>query len=105
MAKKHSLVIKNTCDEKCNTIRIPDINRLKFGDERVGGTRIYYDGIEFNLPLAGRHMAFNACTAIEAVRSLARLGINIDVENIVKGIEGSIMPARMELIKKKPVLI
>ncbi len=98
-------IIKKTCEEKCNSLRIPDINRLKIGEERLEGTQIIYDGIKFNLPLAGRHMTFNACTAIEAVRSLSRFGIKISEEHIVNGIECSIMPARMELIKKKPVVI
>lgn len=98
-------VIRKTCDERCNSLRLPDVNRLKINEERLEGTAAVYDGIEFTLPLAGKHMIYNACTAIEAVRSLSRLGINISDESIIKGIENSIMPGRMELIKKKPVII
>lgn len=98
-------IIKKTCEEKCNSLRIPDINRLKISEERIDGTHAVYDGVEFTLPLAGKHMIYNACTAIEAVRSLSRLGINISDSSVIKGIESSIMPGRMELIKKKPVVI
>ena len=98
-------VIKKTCNERCNSLRIPNINSLKINEESIDGTFAEYDGIEFTLPLAGKHMIFNACTAIEAVRSLSRLGIIISDEAIIKGIESSIMPGRMELIKKKPVII
>ena len=98
-------IIKKTCDEKCNSLRIPDVSRLKTVEERLEGTVAVYDGVEFTLPLAGEHMVYNACTAIEAVRSLSRLGIHISDEAVATGIEASAMPARTELIKKKPVVI
>lgn len=98
-------IIRKTCEEKCNSLRVPDINRLKISEERIDGTQAVYDGVEFTLPLAGKHMIYNACTAIEAVRSLSRFGINISDSSVVKGIESSVMPGRMELIKKKPVVI
>lgn len=98
-------IIRKTCNERCNTLRIPDMNRLTVTEERLEGTFASYDGIEFTLPLAGKHMIYNACTAIEAVRSLSRFVINISNDAVTHGIEKSIMPARMELIKKKPVII
>ena len=98
-------IIKKTCAERCNTLRVPDVNKLKINEEQLEGTSASYDGIDFILPLAGRHMIYNACTAVEAVRSLSRLGVFIDDEAIRNGIEKSVMPARMELIKKKPVII
>ncbi len=98
-------VIKKTCADKHNSLRIPDINNLRIKDEQLDGTLASYDGTEFKLPLAGKHMIFNAVTAIEAVRSLSRFGINISDESISNGIESSSMPARMELIKKKPIII
>lgn len=98
-------IIRKTCDEKCNSLKIPDIGNLEIKEERIEGTLAFYDGIEFNLPLAGEHMIYNACTAIEAVRSLSRFGINVSDDTISKGIESSVMPGRMELIKKKPAII
>ncbi|MEE1012170.1 MAG: folylpolyglutamate synthase/dihydrofolate synthase family protein [Acutalibacteraceae bacterium] len=98
-------IIKKTCSERCNTFRIPDINKLNIFGESLEGTSACYDGIDFVLPLAGEHMIYNACTAVEAVRSLSRFGITISDSAIKNGIEKTIMPARMELIKKKPVVI
>ena len=98
-------VIVNTCEAKCNSLRIPDIDLLSVGDEKLDGTDVTYDGISYNLPLAGKHMIYNSITAVEAVRSLGRFNINISDEAIKNGIESSVMPARMELIKKKPVII
>lgn len=98
-------IVEKTCKNKCNDLRIPDINKLRIIEEKLEGTVADYDGIEFLLPLAGEHMIYNACTAIEAVRSLSRLAINIPDKAISDGIAMSAMPARMELIKKRPVII
>lgn len=98
-------VIEDTCNQRFNTLRIPDINKLEIGEETIEGTRASYDGIEFLLPLAGKHMIYNAVTAIEAVRSLKRFGVNVSDNVIASGIASSVMPARMELIRKKPVII
>ncbi len=103
--EKAMQVIRDTCEARCNTLRIPDINSLKVLQEKLEGTLAVYDDIEFTLPLAGKHMIFNACTAIEAVRSLSRLGIKISNQSIINGIESSLMPARIELIKKRPVIL
>lgn len=98
-------IVEKTCKDKCNDLRIPDISRLSIIEEKLEGTLANYDGIEFLLPLAGKHMIYNACTAIEAVRSLSRLNIKISDTAIKEGIANSVMPARMELIKKRPVII
>ncbi|MBR3819847.1 MAG: bifunctional folylpolyglutamate synthase/dihydrofolate synthase [Clostridia bacterium] len=98
-------IVEKTCKDKFNDLRIPDVSKLKIIEEKLEGTVAEYDGIEFLLPLAGEHMIYNACTAIEAVRSLSRLGIIISHKAISEGIAMSVMPARMELIKKHPVII
>lgn len=98
-------IVKKVCDEKCNELRIPDVSKLNVIEEKLEGTLANYDGIEFLLPLAGEHMIYNACTAIEAVRSLSRLNIQISDSAIKDGIGISVMPGRMELIKKRPVVI
>lgn len=98
-------IIKNTCAERCNVLHVPDVKLLKISEEKLEGTNASYNGIDFVLPLAGEHMIYNACTAIEAVRALSRLGVNVSNDAIVHGIESSVMPARLELIKKKPVIL
>ena len=103
--EKAMAVIRETCKNKLNELRVPDLSKLTVKEERLEGTYAVYDGLEFLLPLAGEHMIYNACTAVEAVRSLSRLAIEISDDAIIKGIEKSVMPARTELIKKKPVII
>lgn len=103
--EKAMAVIKKTCAERCCNLQIPDISNLNIKEEKLEGTAVSYDGIEFTLPLAGEHMVYNACTSIEAVRSLSRLAVDIPDKAIAAGIESSIMPGRLELIKKRPVVI
>lgn len=98
-------IVEKICRDKCNELKIPDVSKLRIIEEKLEGTLAVYDGIEFLLPLAGKHMIYNACTAIEAVRSLSRLSVNISEKAIKEGIGISVMPARMELIKKHPVII
>ncbi len=98
-------VIRNTCDKRMNSLRIPDVSKLETGKQSIEGTQVCYDGIDYLLPLAGEHMVYNSITAIEAIRSLSRFGIRIADDVISAGIGASVMPARMELIKKKPVII
>lgn len=98
-------IIRNTCETKCNSLRIPDVDSLTVGEEKIDGTDVEYKGIIYKLLLAGKHMVYNSITAIEAVKSLGRFNIEISDESIRKGIESSVMPARTELIKKKPVII
>ncbi len=98
-------IIEETCDKQCNFLNIPDIDSLEIKEEKLDGTIAVYDGIEFKLPLAGKHMIYNACTAIEAIHSLSYYGIKISDEAVSTGIAISVMPARCELIKNNPVII
>lgn len=98
-------VIKSNCDKMQNKMIVPDIDSLKIISEKAEGTTAVYKNIEFTLPLTGRHMVYNACTAIEAVKSLGRFGIEINDESIITGISASSMPARIEIIKNHPLIV
>ncbi|MBQ3006934.1 MAG: bifunctional folylpolyglutamate synthase/dihydrofolate synthase [Clostridia bacterium] len=98
-------IIKKTCRDKHNSLRIPDVSELSVEDEDMNGTQVEYCGLSYKLPLAGKHMVYNSCTAIEAIRSLERFNICISDEVIKSGIEMTVMPARMELLRKKPLII
>lgn len=98
-------VIKSKCREMNNKLVIPDTSAIIFENEEFDGTSAVYNGIEFKLPLAGKHMIYNACTAIEAIRALSAYNINVKDDAIINGIAASSMPARLELICRKPITI
>ena len=95
-------VIRKTCKEKNNLLFVPDIDKLSVIDEKITGTEIQYKDYKFNLKLAGKHMVYNACTAIEAVISSE---VDVSYEKIISGLESTVMPARTELINNNPLVL
>ena len=98
-------VISETCKEKSCNLTVPDCTELNVNKESIEGTYASYGGIDFLLPLAGEHMVYNTCSAIEAVRAVERKGFDVKKSAYQSGIEASVMPARTELISKNPVIL
>lgn len=104
-SKEAFKVIEDKCSSMNNKLVIPNPSIIKIESEEFDGTNAIYGDIHFKLPLAGKHMIYNACTAIEAVKALSAYDINITNDAVIKGIAASAMPARLELINKKPIII
>ncbi len=98
-------IIKKTCEEKQNKLIIPDLSALSVIRESIHGSRVIYKGVELDIPLAGAHMARNACVAFETALSLAEKGIPVSHEAISRGIAASTMPARLEITSTHPLTI
>lgn len=62
-------------------------------------------GYQVKLPLLGKHQLDNAATAIRAIETLTEAGIAIPAEAIKKGLEEVRWPARIETIKRRPLII
>lgn len=95
-------VIKDSCKNANSKLIIPEINSITVGDEDIDGISAEYNGLKFKLRLAGKHMVYNACTAIEAIRALHA---DIGDDAITAGLYDTVMPARLELIRKNPVIL
>lgn len=95
-------VISETCKSKNSPLILPDLKALEILDSGLNGTKAKYKNIQFNLHLAGEHMVYNAVTAIEAVRTAVP---GISDEDIMKGIENTVMPARLETVSENPLVI
>lgn len=98
-------VIKNTCKEKNAELIIPDLTQVNHLNTAATGSGFQYDGINCSLPLVGAHMVKNAVTAINAVKVIKRSGFNIPASAFSQGIASSVMPARLEIMRKKPLVI
>lgn len=98
-------VIKKICRNNSALLTVPDASSIEIKSESFCGTTVKYKKLEFILPLAGKHMVYNACTAIEAIKSLRNIGYTISDNSIKEGISVSTMPARLELIKKNPIVL
>lgn len=91
-----------TIRQKANRLIVPKTDELKIIKNSELGNTFIYKGKEYATTLSGRHQVYNAITAIEAV---CLSGIAVDEKAIKNGIENATIPARMELISKKPFTV
>lgn len=93
-------VIKDTVKEKNGRLLIGDVSAAEILSEDIFGTEISYNGLTVKIPLVGRHQVENTVGVITAARALG-----ISDELIKKGIESTVIHARMEIISKSPVIM
>lgn len=93
-------VIRRIAERRHNTLIVPDGRAIEIVDESIYGTRAVIDGLSVRVPMLGRHMVYNASMAVAAARS-----IGIPDAYIAKGIAGSRLPARMEILREQPLTI
>ena len=67
--------------------------------------RMEYGGYEVNLALPGAHQACNAAMAIEIALALWRQGLDIPDEAILEGLEATRFPARIEVLRRQPLVL
>lgn len=79
-----------------------DIHLLQGG---LFENRLEYGGYEVSLALPGAHQACNAAMAIEIALALWRQGLDIPDEAILAGLEFARLPARLEVLRKQPLLL
>lgn len=95
-------VIEKTCKNTNSKLILPNISDLTVVSRSIKGTDVKYRDLIYHLNLAGEHIVYNSIMAIEAVKSL---NVHISNESIVKGLNNTTMPARMELIYEAPIII
>lgn len=98
--KKALSVIKDTVKVKNGRLLIGDVSAAEILSEDIFGTEISYNGLAVKIPLVGRHQVENTVGVITAARALG-----ISDEFIKKGIESTVIHARMEIISRSPVIM
>lgn len=93
-------VIKDTVRVKNGRLLIGDVSAAEILSEDIFGTEISYNGLTVKIPLVGRHQVENTVGVITAARALG-----ISDEFIKKGIESTVIHARMEIISRSPVIM
>lgn len=68
------------------------------GNEAAGRLRV-------KLPLLGSHQQVNAAVALSALRALASQGISIERDTIARGFANVLWPARLEIVRRDPIVI
>lgn len=97
-------VIENTAKQKNNKLIIPDENEVEILRTDLFGTVFNYKNNEYSLTMTGVHQVKNMTCVIEACGVLKN-SFNISQNDIVKGISRTQLPARIEIISRKPLVI
>ncbi len=98
-------VIKRICKEQNNTLIIPECKEIEIIEQSIFGMHFNYKKQAYQTSMSGTHQVQNMTTVIEAINVLKDKGYNITTENIKAGIKKTILPARVEVISKKPLVI
>lgn len=97
--------IKAVADDKNAPFILPDINDIHTTTTGFMQSVLEYDGKKITQAFTGVHQSYNATVVIEAMKRLRQYGYNISDEDIVKGIESTRFPARIEVISQSPLVI
>ena len=98
-------VIKDVCKERNNTLIVPEQSEIEVTEQSIFGMYFNYKKQAYRTALSGVHQVQNMTTVIEAVNVLKNKGYTITEQNIKDGIRKTILPARVEVISKKPLVI
>lgn len=98
-------ILQERCRQTNSELRLPDLSKLQIMDDDVFDTLFSFDGTLYRKSLAGQFQVLNCITAIEAAHALKEQGISITDNAIGYGIENAFIPARMERISTKPLII
>ncbi|MEA4921452.1 MAG: folylpolyglutamate synthase/dihydrofolate synthase family protein [Clostridiaceae bacterium] len=98
-------VLLERCREVGTMPNIPDLEKLEILSIGAEGSDIRYKGLEYHIPLIGRHQIYNTLTVIAVCEELIRQGVHIDYRNVYNGISGTHFVGRCEILLKKPLFI
>lgn len=103
-------VIREVCAEKGSPLTevalVCHMRRDSAGSEsQTFRLRTPKAGYQIKLPLLGRHQLDNAATAVVAIEALANAGVEVDEAAVKAGLEKVKWPARIEVIKRRPLVV
>ena len=105
MDKAAMEVIKAETEKQNAKLVVPDIADISVEHKGIFCDVMEYGGMLVKQSFAGQHQSYNTSVVIEAAKALNNCGFVITDENIIKGIEKTRFPARIEIFSKKPLVI
>ncbi len=91
------------CEKMNAKLIIPD-SGIKIISSNVSGSGFIYKGKEYRTAMQGEHMVRNAAAAIECMLCVGK-ELKVSEENIRNGLERAQVPARVQVLNLKPLLI
>lgn len=98
-------VIESACREHNAELRVPDLARIHVRGESIDGTDFEADGLGLHTPFLGAHQAKNAAVVLEIIRFLREQNFAISDEAVRDGFAKAFIPARMEVISRRPLCL
>ncbi|NLA76527.1 MAG: bifunctional folylpolyglutamate synthase/dihydrofolate synthase, partial [Clostridiales bacterium] len=98
-------VIRLAASKRDNALFVPDLNDLVVKGSDLFGTDIVYKGIPIHIPVGGAHQIENASVSAECALRLKARGIKLSDKDISRGIGASALPARTEVLARRPLVI
>ena len=105
MDKAAMKVIKAEAEKQNAKLVVPDIADISVEHKGSFCDVMEYGGMLVKQSFAGQHQSYNTSVVIEAAKALNNCGFVITDENIIKGIEKTRFPARIEIFSQKPLVI
>ncbi len=103
--KVEQVIVAECIRQKAELVQ-PQVEDLKLPEQVQPLTNPFsYGGYEVELPFLGAHQICNAAMAVEIALALWRKGYEIEDEAILQGLEEARFPARIEVLRKEPLLI
>lgn len=83
-------------------VKIPDLKKLTYTDVSLLGNTFVYDEVTYKTSLGGEFQIENALIALE---TLENCGLDINCNAIKSGFENAFIPARLEVVSKRPLTV
>jgi len=97
-------IIEKTAKKNNSAVFKSENIQIEVVEQTVNSTKFIYKNTEITLPLIGNHQIENGKTALATIEVLQK-SYDISTENIAKGFETAVNPARFELLGKNPYVI
>lgn len=98
-------VITDTAKSKNCTLYSVDKNNIEIINMNSDGNEFTYLGRKIITQLTGEHQIYNAATAFEAGIAMMDKGFRISETDIINGIYNAILPARVQIISREPMIV
>lgn len=98
-------VLRRTASLHGCSLTVADPDAVCVTDQSIFGFHFLWEGQEMFLPLAGPHQVINLAVSLQIVTALRAEGFIISTDDIRKGLAHTVIPARIEVLSQKPLVI
>lgn len=98
-------VIEQAAKDRGVTLLVPNPADIQVLKKSLCGMELLYKDKKLHLPFIGEHQVYNALTALAALSVLKGKGIVIRDEAVAAGFAAARIPARLELLSRRPLCL